>query len=81
YFIFRDGNILIGNYINIKYKKKSLSLLYFIITIVSFFSIFRVAFLVYAIVAIFMDKRFNLREKQKYIVDTHTEKLMIKYKI
>lgn len=81
YFIFRDTHILIGNYINIKYKKRSLNLLYFGVTIVSLFSIFRITFLVYVIVAVFMDKKFDLREKQKYIVDTHTEKLMNTYKI
>ena len=81
YFIFRDTYILIGNYINIKYKKKSISLLYFAVTIVLFFSMFRIAFLVYVIIYIFMDKKFNLREKQKYIVYTHIEKLMNTYKI
>ena len=81
YFIFRDAHMLIGNYINIKYKKKSLNLLYFAVTIISLFSIFRITFWVYVIVAVFMDKKFNLREKQKYIVDTHTEKLMSIYKI
>lgn len=81
YFIFRDTHILIGNYINIKYKKRSLNLLYFGVTIVSLFSIFRITFLVYVIVAVFMDKKFDLRKKQKYIVDIHTEKLISTYKI
>lgn len=81
YFIFRDTHILIGNYINIKYKKRSLNLLYFAVTLVSLCSIFRIAFLVYVIVSVFMDRKFNLREKQKYIVNTHIENLMRTYKI
>lgn len=81
YFIFRDTHILIGNYINIKYKKRSLNLLYFFVTIVSFLSIFRIAFLTYVLAAILMDKKFNLREKQKYIVKMHTDELMSMHKI
>ena len=81
YFIFRDAYMLMGNYINIKYKKKSLNLLYLVVTVVSFFAIFKIAFLVYVTVSIFMDKKFNLREKQKHIVNTHIENLMDTYRI
>ncbi len=80
YFIFRDMHVLIGNYINIKYKKKSLNLLYFAVTIVGFCSMFKITFLIYVIIATLMDKKFNLREKQSYIVNSHTEKLIDKYK-
>lgn len=76
YFIFRESYILIGNYIGVKYKKKILNLLYLIITLVLLFSIFRIGFLIYVILGIFMDMKLNLREKQKYIVDIHIEKLM-----
>lgn len=81
YFIFRDINLLIGNYINIKYKNKSLSLLYFVVTLVLLLSVFKIMFLAYVIISMVMDKKFNLREKQKYIVHSHTEKLMSMYKI
>lgn len=81
YFIFRDTHILIGNYINIKYKKKGLSLLYLVVTLILFFNMFKIAFLIYVTVSILMDKKFNLREKQQYIVNTHTAKLMDTYKI
>ena len=81
YFIFRDIHILIGNYISIKYKKKSLNLLYFVIMIFSLCNFFRITFFVYLIVEIFMDKKYDLRQKQKYIVDINTEKLMNTYKI
>lgn len=81
YFIFRDTNLLIGNYINIKYKNKSLSLLYFIVTLILLLSVFKIMFLAYVIISIAMDKKFNLRAKQKYIVDSHTEELMKRYKI
>ena len=66
YFIFRDTHILIGNYINIKYKKRSLNLLYFGVTIVSLFSIFRITFLVYVIVAVFMDKNTKQRRSEEH---------------
>ena len=81
YFIFRDTHVLIGNYINIKFKNKSINLLYLIITLLLLFIIFKITILVYVLISIYMDRRFNLREKQDYIVNSHTLKLMEIYKI
>lgn len=81
YFIFRDTHILIGNYINIKYKNKSLNLLYFVVTLISLISIFKITFLIYVVISVLLDKKFSLRKKQKNIVDIHIEKLMNTYKI
>lgn len=81
YFIFRDTHILIGNYINIRFKKRSLNLLYFVVTITLLLSAFRITFLAYVLISIIMDIKLNLRGKQAYIVNSHTEKLMSIYKI
>ncbi len=81
YFIFRDTYVLIGNYINIRFKKKGLSLLYFIITLILLCTVFKIVLLVYVVISIYMDKRFNLREKQDYIVSNHTQALMEAYRI
>ena len=80
YFVFRDCHVIIGNFINIKFKKRSFNLLYFAITMTLLLSVFRITVLVYSIIAIFMDKKFNVREKQDYIVKTHTDELMAVYK-
>ena len=81
YIILRETHGLIGNYINIKFKNKSINLLYLIITLLLLFIIFKITILVYVLISIYMDKRFNLREKQDYIVNSHTLKLMEIYKI
>ena len=81
YFVFRDTHVLIGNYINIKFKKKSLNLLYFVITLILLCNLFKIAILSYVIIAVYMDKKYHLREKQDYIVKDHTDRLMEIYKI
>ena len=81
YFVFRDTHVLIGNYINIKFKKKSLNLLYFVITLILLCNLFKIAVLSYVIIAVYMDKKYHLREKQDYIVKDHTDRLMEIHKI
>ena len=81
YFVFRDTHILIGNYINFRFKKRSINLLYFAITLILLCNIFKITILTYVIISIFMDKKFNLREKQDYIVKEHIKNLMEAYKI
>ena len=81
YFVFRDTHMIIGNYINLKYKSKISNLLFLGITLILLCSVFKLTVLVYVIISIYMDKKFNLREKQKYILTAHTNKLMETYKI
>ncbi len=76
YFIFRDAHVLIGNYINIKYKNKFINLLYFFVTIISLLNYFRVTFLISVTISILMDKKFGLRNKQKYIIDNYINTLV-----
>ena len=81
YFVFRDTHILIGNFINIKFKKKSLNLIYLLVTLILLCNVFRITVLTYVIISLYMDKKYNLREKQDYIVKSHIDKLMEVYKI
>ena len=69
------------NYVNIKFKKKSLNLLYFVITLILLCNLFKITVLSYVIIAVYMDKKYHLREKQDYIVKDHTDRLMEIYKI
>ena len=78
YFVFRDTHILIGNFINIKFKKKSLNLIYLLVTLILLCNVFRIT---YVIISLYMDKKYNLREKQDYIVKSHIDKLMEVYEI
>lgn len=81
YFVFRDTHILIGNFINIKFKKKSLNLIYLLVTLILLCNVFRITVLTYVIISLYMDKKYNLREKQDYIVKSHIDKLMEVYEI
>lgn len=81
YFVFRDTHILIGNFINIKFKKKSLNLIYLLVTLILLCNVFRITVLTYVIILLYMDKKYNLREKQDYIVKSHIDKLMEVYEI
>lgn len=80
YFVIRDVYLIIGNYINAKFRKKNVSLFYLIITIFLLVNIFKITVLIYTIVSIILDKKFNLRLKQRHIVDSHTDKLLEYYK-
>ncbi|WP_297130227.1 DUF2232 domain-containing protein [Terrisporobacter sp.] len=80
YFVIRDVYLIIGNYINAKFRKRNVSLLYLIITIFLLVNIFKITVLIYTIVSIILDKKFNLRLKQRHIVDSHTDKLLEYYK-
>ncbi len=81
YFVIRDVYLIIGNYINAKFRKRSVSLLYLILSILLLVNIFKITVLIYVIISIILDKKFNLRLKQKYIVDVNTNKLLENYKI
>ena len=81
YFVFRDTHILIGNFINIKFKKKSLNLIYLLVTLILLCNVFRITVLTYVIISLYMDKKYNLRDKQDYIVKSHIDKLMEVYEI
>lgn len=81
YFVIRDVYLIIGNYINAKFRKRSLSLLYLMLSILLLVNIFKITVLIYVIISIILDKKFNLRLKQKYIVDVNTNKLLENYKI
>lgn len=80
YFVIRDVYLIIGNYINAKFRKRNVSLFYLIITIFLLVNIFKITVLIYTIVSIILDKKFNLRSKQRHIVDTYTDKLLECYK-
>ena len=81
YYVFRDTHILIGNFINFKFKKKSLNLIYLLVTLILLCNVFRITVLTYVIISLYMDKKYNLREKQDYIVKSHIDKLMEVYEI
>ncbi len=80
YFVIRDVYLIIGNYINAKFRKRNVSLFYLIITIFLLVNIFKITVLIYTIVSIILDKKFNLRLKQRHIVESHTDKLLEYYK-
>ncbi|MEG2194949.1 MAG: DUF2232 domain-containing protein [Terrisporobacter sp.] len=81
YFVIRDCYMTIGNYINIKYKKKYLSIIYMIASLVLLFKMFLITSTVFVITAIIMDKKIQLRLRQNNVVESHTDKLIETYKI
>ena len=81
YFVIRDTHLIIGNYINAKFRKKSINYVYLLTTIILLCSYFKITITAYIIISVMMDKKLKSRLKHQYIVDTHTDKLVDTYKI
>lgn len=81
YFVIRDSHLIIGNYINARFRKTSINYIYLIIAIILLVNYFKITVTAYIIISTIMDKKLKSRLKHRYIVDTHTNKLMEAYKI
>lgn len=76
YFVFRDAYMLIGNYLRFKFKNKSLNIIYFVVSLTLLCAYFKLTLSVLVIVSIYLDKKFELRNKNEHIVNDYVNQLL-----
>ena len=76
YFVIRDSYMMIGNYIGIKYRNRYFNYIYLFVVLISFINFFFITMTILLVIAIIMDSKNNLRERQNNVVEDYTNKVI-----
>ena len=71
-----NGYMMIGNYIGIKYRNRYFNYIYLFVILISFINFFFITMTILLVIAIIMDSKNNLRERQNNVVEDYTNKVI-----